>query len=124
MAPNSATTSSAAGVYDPDHERAAAFAKASGHTIAGSEDEALDGCDAVYVCTWTSEHARQVAKAAERGLAVFCEKPLAVDLATATAMAGLVSSSGVVNQVGLVLRRSPAYRWARHLVEDLRQRVG
>ena len=43
-----------------------------------SEDEVLDGCDAVYICTWTSEHPRQVAKASSaRGLAIFCEKPLA-----------------------------------------------
>ncbi|HEX2849533.1 MAG TPA: Gfo/Idh/MocA family oxidoreductase, partial [Acidimicrobiales bacterium] len=38
------------GVYDPDPARAEAFAKASGHTVAASEDEVLDGCDAVYVC--------------------------------------------------------------------------
>lgn len=107
-----------AGVFDPDAERAAAFARASGHTVMASEDGVLDSCDAVYVCTWTSEHARQVAKAVERGLAVFCEKPLAVDLATAREMTELVTASGVVNQVGLVLRRSPAYRWARHLIDD------
>ncbi len=107
-----------AGVFDHDVERAAAFARASGHTVLGSEDEVLDCCDAVYVCTWTSEHARQVAKAVDRGLAVFCEKPLAVDLATARAMTELVTSARIVNQVGLVLRRSPAYRWARHLIDD------
>ena len=37
----------------------------------------LDAVDAVYVCTWTSEHPRLVAAAVERGLPVFCEKPLA-----------------------------------------------
>ena len=54
----------------------------------------LDGCDAVYVCTWTSEHPRLVAAAAERGLAVFCEKPLATDLAAAEAMADAVAGAG------------------------------
>ena len=39
------------GVFDPDAERAAAFAKASGHTVCAAEDEVLDSCDAVYVCT-------------------------------------------------------------------------
>lgn len=107
-----------AGVFDPDPERAASFAAAAGHTVMGDEDEVLDSCDAVYVCTWTSEHVRQVAKAVERGLAVFCEKPLAVDLPTAAAMTDLVATSGVVNQVGLILRRSAAYRWARHLLDD------
>jgi predicted dehydrogenase len=106
------------GVYDPDPQRAAAFAQASGHTVASSEDEVLDGCDAVYVCTWTSEHLRQVEKAAARGLAIFCEKPLAFDVATAEWMASMVSDAGVVNQVGLVLRRSPAYLWAKHLIDE------
>jgi predicted dehydrogenase len=106
------------GVYDPDPQRAAAFAAASGHDVMGSEDEVLDSCDAVYICTWTSEHLRQVEKAASRHLAVFCEKPLAFDLVTAERMASVVADAGLVNQVGLVLRRSPAYLWAKHLIDD------
>jgi predicted dehydrogenase len=106
------------GVFDPDHERAAAFAQASGHTVMATEDDVLDSCDAVYICTWTSEHLRQVEKAAARNLAVFCEKPLAFDVATAERMNALVTDAGVVNQVGLVLRRSPAYVWAKHLIDE------
>jgi predicted dehydrogenase len=106
------------GVYDTDPQRAEAFAQASGHVVMASEDDVLDSCEAVYVCTWTSEHLRQVGKAVARGLAVFCEKPLAFDVATAERMATLVAEAGVVNQVGLVLRRSPAYLWAKHLVDD------
>ena len=30
----------------------------------------------------------------------------------------MVGDAGVVNQVGLVLRRSPAYLWAKHLIDD------
>src|SRR4051812_28313010 len=74
-----------AGVYDPDQRRATQFAGASGPTPMGTEDEVIDSCDAVYVCTWTSEHLRQVEKAASRGRAVFCEKPLAFDVGTAAA---------------------------------------
>ncbi|MEK7422835.1 MAG: Gfo/Idh/MocA family oxidoreductase [Actinomycetota bacterium] len=107
-----------AGVFDVDRDRAAAFAAASGHAVCSSEDEVLDECDAVYICTWTSEHARLVAEAAARGLAIFCEKPLAVDLATATSMTEVVRGAGVINQVGLVLRRSAAYNWAKHLIDD------
>ncbi len=107
-----------AGVFDPDTDRAAAFAAASGHHVCASEDEVLDGCDAVYVCTWTSEHPRQVAKAVARGLPVFCEKPLAVSLTLAEQMTDQVHAAGITNQVGLVLRRSAAYNWARHLVTD------
>lgn len=107
-----------AGAYDPDTERAERFAVASGHRLARSEDEVFDGCDAVYVTTWTSEHRRLVEAAAERGLAVFCEKPLATNLADAEAMVDAVERAGVINQIGLILRRSPAYLLARELIDD------
>src|SRR4051794_18360742 len=107
-----------AGVYDPDPLRARQFAESSGHTVASSEQAVLDDCDAVYICTWTSEHAHLVEEAASRGLAVFCEKPLATNLATAEAMADAVGRAGVTNQVGLILRRSPAYLLARHLIDE------
>ena len=107
-----------AGVYDPDRARAEAFAAASGCDVLGSEDEVVDASDAVYVCTWTCEHPRLAVAAAERGRAVFCEKPLAVDLAAARATAEAVERAQVVNQVGLVLRRSPAFLVARDLVHD------
>jgi len=106
------------GVYDPDAERARQFAAASGATACDSEDEVLDSCDVVYVCTWTAEHPRLVAAAAERGLAVFCEKPLGVDLAAATGMAEVVDRAGVINQVGLVLRHSPAFGMLKAVAED------
>lgn len=107
-----------AGVYDPDTARAERFAAASGAGVCRSEVEVLDGCDAVYVCTWTAEHPDLVEAAAERGLAVFCEKPLAIDLATATRLVASVERAGVVNQVGLVLRRSPAFGLMRALAAD------
>ena len=109
-----------AGVFDPDPERAAAFAAVSGHTVARSPEEVIEGCDAVYVCTWTSEHPRLVKMAAEAGRAVFCEKPLGVDAATAAEMNDVVERAGVVNQVGLILRRSPVFHMLRSLVHDPR----
>jgi predicted dehydrogenase len=105
-----------AGVYDPDAERRAAFARASGATPCSSEEEVLDSCDAVYICTWTAAHRRLVEAAAERGLAIFCEKPLSTDLAGARAMAGTVAGAGITNQVGLVLRYSPAFTLLRDLI--------
>ena len=107
-----------AGVYDTDRSRAEAFAAKTGGRVCGDENEVLAGCDAVFICTWTSEHARLVEMAADRGLAIFCEKPLATDLAGATRMAEIVRRAGVVNQVGLVLRFSPAFCWLRTLIAD------
>lgn len=51
-----------AGAYDTDTDRAQAFCLASGHTMCASEDEVIASADAVYVCTWTSEHRRLVKK--------------------------------------------------------------
>jgi predicted dehydrogenase len=107
-----------AGVFDPDGDRADDFARASGATVCASEEQVLAGCDAVYVCTWTSEHPRLVAAAAERGLAVFCEKPLAIDLEAVRSMADTVERAGVVNQVGLVLRHSPAFGLLKAIAAD------
>ena len=104
-------------VHDPDAERAARFAASHGGRAVG-EDELLELVDAVYVATWTSEHPRLVEKAAAAGRAVFCEKPVAVDAPTVERMVAAVERAGVVNQVGLVLRFLPSFRWVRHLVRD------
>jgi predicted dehydrogenase len=109
-----------AAVHDPDPERAAAFAAASGARVADTEGALLDAVDAVYVCTWTSEHPRLVSAAVGRGLPVFCEKPLAMSLGAARAMADEVRAAGVVNQVGLVLRSSPAFLELEHQLADPR----
>jgi predicted dehydrogenase len=106
------------GVFDPDPDRARDFALASGAPVCASEEEVLDQSDAVYVCTWTAEHPRLVAAAAERSLPVFCEKPLAIDLASAQAMTDAVERAGVVNQVGLVLRHSPAFGLMKAIAAD------
>ena len=106
-----------AGVHDPDPARAEAFARASGSTVCATEEEVLDTCDAVYVCTWTSEHPRLVDAAVARGLAVFCEKPLATTLDGARRMQQAVDEAQVPNQVGLILRRSPAFTMLRELAQ-------
>ena len=109
-----------AAVHDPDEARCAAFGAASGATPMATEEAVLDAVDAVYVCTWTSEHPRLVAAAAARGLPVFCEKPLATTLAGAREMTEAVEAAGVVNQVGLVLRSSPSFLELAHQLADPR----
>ncbi|WP_436795898.1 Gfo/Idh/MocA family protein [Actinospongicola halichondriae] len=98
-----------AGVFDPDGSRAGTFVARAGGFVAASEDEVLDSCDAVYVCTWTSEHPRLVEKACAAGRAVFVEKPLGVDESSSQRVVDAIESSGVVHQVGLILRYSPAF---------------
>lgn len=109
-----------AAVHDPDASRCEAFAQASGATAMATPEAVLDAVDAVYVCTWTSEHARWVEAAAERGLAVFCEKPLDTTLAGARHMYETVRAAGVINQVGLVLRSSAPFLELAHQLSDPR----
>ncbi len=107
------------GVFDPDAGRAERFVTAArGGSVAGSVDEVIDGADAVYVCTWTSAHEDLVARCVDAGVAVFCEKPLGVDLAQSERVADLLTGSGRTHQVGLVLRWSPAYALAEALLAD------
>lgn len=107
-----------AGVFDPDRARAERFVARAGGFVADSEDEVIESCDAVYVCTWTVDHPRQVAKACEVGTAVFVEKPLGVDLEASRRIVELIEQSGVVHQVGLVLRYSPAFALLESLLSE------
>ncbi len=106
-------------ISDPDMARAATMANTH-HAVACGEDELLDMVDAVFITSWTAAHEALVENAAARGVASFCEKPLAFDAATASRMADVVEEAGVINQVGLVLRTSPAFAVVKHLIADPR----
>jgi predicted dehydrogenase len=104
--------------FDVDAEKLASFCADFGFAATDSVEAVLDGCDAVYVTTWTSEHGALVDAAVARGIHVFVEKPLALDAAGAEAIAAACESTSIVAQVGLILRRSPAFGLARQLLAD------
>jgi len=93
--------------FDDDADRAVKIARRHGGEPASSVDALLDGVDVVWVCTWTSGHLATVEAAAERGLAIFCEKPLAPNLDDATRVTRALER--VQHQVGLVLRWAPVF---------------
>ena len=72
--------------------------------------------DAIDVCSPTHTHRPVVEAAAERGLDVFCEKPLAASLADAAAIATAVDEHDATVMAGHVLRFFPAYRRIREEV--------
>lgn len=99
-------------VCDRELDRAEGFAAITGApVVTPSASTVLEDprVNAVYICTETSEHPALVRAAAERGLAVFCEKPLGRNLDEVREMVAAVNAAGVVNQVGLVLRYSPIF---------------
>jgi len=106
------------GVFDLDVERAAELAARQKCPVMASAEEVIAASDAVIICTWTSAHPAMLRQVIESETAVLCEKPLAVDLATAREMVAMVEASGVINSVGLVLRTAPALCALRELVND------
>lgn len=60
--------------------------------------------DVLYVCLPPCAHDGQVVKAAQKGVHLFLEKPIAPDVASAQAMADAIAEAGVVSQVGFHLR--------------------
>ena len=94
--------------FDDDPVRAAKVARHQGGEPYDTLDGLLDEVDAVWVCTWTAAHLGAVEAAADRGLPIFCEKPLAPDLDSATSVAAALER--VPHQVGLVLRWAPVFR--------------
>ena len=105
--------------YDLDPGRAARLAGAhAACSAAGTLEEALEGADAVWVCTPTSSHLDVVAAACDRGLAVFCEKPLAPGLAQSEELVARVAAAGVAAQVGLVLRSAPVFVRLHEALQD------
>ena len=105
--------------YDLDPSRAERYATAhDGCAPAATVEDALDGADAVWVCTPTSSHLGVVAAACDRGLAVFCEKPLAPTLAESEELVARVDAAGVPAQVGLVLRSAPVFVRLHEALQD------
>ncbi len=105
------------GVYDLSAGSAQAVAADLGVPVAGSVDDLLHGdVDAVAICTSTDTHADLVAAAARAGKAVFCEKPVSLDLAKTDRALAEVDRAGVPFQVGFNRRFDPAHQSVRDAV--------
>jgi scyllo-inositol 2-dehydrogenase (NAD+) len=78
------------------------------------EDPAVD---AVVVMTPTKLHKNVVVDAAHAGKAIFCEKPLSLDLVEARAMKAAVERHRVFFQLGFMRRFDRAYAAAKRRIE-------
>ncbi|GAA2866045.1 Gfo/Idh/MocA family oxidoreductase [Pseudonocardia halophobica] len=102
----------------PEKGRRAA-ATLGAERAAGTVEEALaTGVDVLHVCTPNVAHAAAVRAAAAEGVAVVCEKPLAVDAATAAELVRLVTDAGLVATVPFVYRYYAAVREARARIQE------
>lgn len=74
--------------------------------------------DAVVIVTPTATHAHLIEIAANAGKAIWCEKPIALDLDETQRIVALVNEKGVPLQIGFMRRFDPGYRAARQKIED------
>ena len=107
-------------VCDENADRARSFARITGAEAATDAAEVIDSpdIDAVYICVPTAYHKEFVLRAADRGKHIFCEKPLATNLADVEEMVAAVDAAGVRAAVGLVLRHSPILTVLHELMQD------
>jgi myo-inositol 2-dehydrogenase/D-chiro-inositol 1-dehydrogenase len=75
-----------------------------------------ENIDAVIICSSTDTHAQFISDAAAAGKHVFCEKPIALDLATIDQALEAVDKSGVKLQLGFNRRFDPNFKQARDMV--------
>ena len=105
-------------VYDVDAQAAKTVAADLGVTAAASVDEVLGDpkLDAVAICTSTDTHVDLLVAAAASGKAIFCEKPVSLDLDEVDRALAAIEAVGAPLQVGFNRRFDPAHRSVRDAV--------
>src|SRR5258706_9007984 len=79
------------------------------------EDRAIQ---AVAICSATDTHAQIIEEAAQAGKHIFCEKPIALSLATIDQALAAVERAGVTLQIGFNRRFDANFRRVRQAVEQ------
>ncbi|QGY44046.1 inositol 2-dehydrogenase [Maribellus comscasis] len=79
---------------------------------------AIEGVDAVVICSPTDTHADYVVKAANAGKQIFCEKPLDLSLDRVKEVLEIVEKSAVKLMLGFNRRFDPEFKKIKQLVED------
>ena len=103
-------------VVDVDPERTRAAAEELEASPASGVEDLLGRVDAVAIATSTDTHAGLIHAGVDAGLPVFCEKPIALDLASTVAVVEHVRDAGAVVQIGFQRRFDAGYQAARKAV--------
>ena len=105
-----------------DVNLAAAQACAGRYQIGTASSNPMDvvndaGIDAVLICTSTDTHVDLIEAAAKAGKHIFCEKPIALNLAEVDRALAAVAKAGVSLQIGFNRRFDANFRRVRQAVE-------
>ena len=108
-------------ITDLDHDAARRVAdRCRIACVAASSEEILSDprVDAVLICSSTDTHAELIVAAARAGKHIFCEKPIAHDLAKIDAALEAVAKAGVKLQIGFNRRFDPNFGRVRRAVQS------
>ncbi|MBB4660462.1 inositol 2-dehydrogenase [Conexibacter arvalis] len=107
-------------VHDPHEETARRAGERLGVSVAGDAAALLaaDDVDAVAICSSTDTHVDLIVAAARAGKAIFCEKPISLELAAVDRALAEVEAAGVPFQVGFNRRFDPAHASVARAVAD------
>ncbi|HEY6737527.1 MAG TPA: Gfo/Idh/MocA family oxidoreductase [Actinopolymorphaceae bacterium] len=105
-------------VADADPSRARAVAGRLGLGVAENIDDLLaERPDGVVIAAPTPTHAELVRRVAAAGVPIFCEKPLASDIAGTREVLAVVEAAGVSLQLGFQRRFDPDFIAAKQQLE-------
>lgn len=105
-----------AGVYSPGN--GAELSRESNCADASTLEDLLDDIDVVIVASPNHAHLEPVVAAAERGVHVFCEKPVALSYADCDAMVSACERAATQFMAGHVLHFMPGVERAARLVNE------
>ena len=106
-------------VVDIDDKAARALADRYGARVTDQAVALVDSSvDAVIIASATSTHAELIEASAKAGKAIFCEKPIDLDLARVDACLDVAAQTGVVLQVGFNRRFDPSIAGLHQALRD------
>lgn len=106
-------------VFDMNKAAAEAIAKKCGAKIASDVESVLSdrGVDAVLIASPTNTHVDLITASALAGKAVFCEKPIDLDMRRIEECKKAIARAGVAVQIGFNRRYDRAHRAVREAVQ-------
>ncbi|EEZ34186.1 myo-inositol 2-dehydrogenase [Brucella sp. NF 2653] len=106
-------------VADANEDAAKAIADASGAQVRSIDEiERASDVDAVLICTPTNTHADLIERFARAGKAIFCEKPIDLDIVRVHACLAVIRETGAKVMLGFNRRFDPHFVAVRKAIDD------
>jgi len=78
----------------------------------------VEGLEAIFIGSVTHWHALHFVDACEKGIDIYCEKPLSYDIEEGKTMVAAANKAGNIVQIGFQRRQNKAFAKAKQLIED------